>query len=146
MTDFTQTINNRLGVYGGEPPNLWGVLVWGVDDWGWGDNLLEVDIGKVITSTVTPTTLIGFDFFKTLSDALTLTDEVVFHTERTITGSSLSLSSDMGPETLQDSEGFYHVFRGNTTDAEDRVLTDYTESDAQSSTWSVVSFTTTTWS
>lgn len=126
MADFTQTVLNQFELFGGEPPNLWGTLVWGTDNWGYGADVI-VEIGKV------------------LEDSVTLSDSVLKGFEFDI-DDSLSLSSALPDRTLVDAAGFYHVFRGNVTDADDSVSTDFTEVTTSGTSWTAEAEPSTSWS
>lgn len=126
MADFTQTVLNQLNMLGGEPPTLWGTMEWGTDNWGHNNDLV-VEIGKVLS--------LSLSLSETWEKAFTLDVE-----------SSLSLSSAMPDRTLVDAAGFYHVFRGNVTDADDSVASDYTEVSASGTSWTAASEASTSWS
>lgn len=146
MTDFSQTITNRVGVYGGSTTVKWNVLEWGTDNWAFDGDLI-VEVGKVVSSSFSPTTALSFDVAKVLdSQSLTMTSAEVFSAEKTLTGSTLSMSDVLNGITLVDSEGFYRVFRGNTTEGEDKIISDYTEGADPSDSWSEVSPPSTSWS
>ena len=127
MADFTQTITNEFQLFGPAPPNVWGTMEWG-ENWGDGND--------VITST--------HHFLD--SQDVTLTDSYIREFVFTIDFGSTSITSAMDQMTLVDSEGFYHIFRGNTTEAEERAITDYTEESSSDPGWSEVSSPSTSWS
>ncbi len=127
MADFTQTITNQFELFGAEPTNLWGTMEWGNDNWGYGSDVV-VHIEHILDS-----------------QDLTLTSSLVLDFEFTISN-SLTLTEAKEGLTLVDSEGFYHVFKGNTTEGEDQVITDYTEATAASDSWSEVTSPSTSWS
>ncbi len=145
MADFTQTIENRLGIYAADTTENWGSIVWGTDNWGYDEDVI-VSIDKIIAESPTLTTALNFDVAKILTDTVTLTDTV----SKDITGftiaESISLSNVMDGLTLVDSEGFYHVFRGNTTEGEDKVVSSYTEISSTDPGWSEISPPSTSWS
>lgn len=129
MVDYAQTITNDIQLFAAEPTNKWNSIVWGTDNWGYGSD--------VVTDT--------HHYLDDTQD-LTLTSEVIAAFTTTISFGSLSMDTDLDGQTLVDSAGFYHVFVGNTTEGEDRVLTDYTEVDGTTASWSAVSHPSTSWS
>lgn len=127
MADFTQTITNEFQLFGAEPTNLWGTMEWGNDNWGYGSDVV-VHIEKILDSQdLTLTTALNFDATNLITNSLTMT-------------------TAMDELFLVDSEGFYHVFTGNTTEGENRVMTDYTEAGAAGGDWSEQSPPSTSWS
>ena len=145
MTDYAQTITNHLGVYGIALTNKWGTLEWGTDNWAYQDEF-GVEIGKVIAESTTNTTTLLFDVDKIIAETATLTDTIVNDFVLAPIEESITLTSVQDGITLVDSAGFYHVFRGNTTEGEDQVVTSYTEASDASGTWTAESTTSTTWS
>lgn len=107
MADYNQTISNTMGLFGGSETEMWGVMVWGVDNWG--------DSGELRT-TVTKGISAGSIG---LSDSIGKTPKIGVV-------NSLVTVGDMYLERLDDGSGYSYVFTGNTTDAESRVATAYT--------------------
>ena len=126
MADYTITIANDLSVLGIEPPSLWGVMVWGVDLWG-ADGDLITGVDKVLDNTLVTTSTIG-----KIAD-LVLTD-------------SFALSTSLPTITLVDAAGYYHIFRGNVTNADDRIFTNYSQVASASVSWTSATPQSTTWS
>lgn len=127
MADFTQTINNSLNVLGASPPTLWNDFNWGEQNWGADEDLVTA-VDKIIGNTTA------------------LTDALFFDIDLVLSFGSTSISSDLPSQTLEDSDGYFHVFRGGSTNAEDRPLTSYTEVSDGSSTWTESTPPSTTWS
>lgn len=145
MADLSITINERLGVYGGEPTVKWGSLVFGTDNWAFQGNL-GLSVTKPINETLTPSAaLADFEVTKIIEETLDTDDSIVLGATKIIQ-ESLSVSSAMDKLKLKDSEGFYRIFRGNTTEGEEKVVSDYTETSDPSDTWSEVTTSSTTWS
>lgn len=146
MTDFAQTIENHLGVFGGSLTSKWGDMYWG-EPWGErGD--IEKSVDKILEDSSTLTTANAFSVGKIIAEDLDLDVTIVTQTDfiQTINVETLTILADMGAEYLIDSEGFYHVFRGNATDAENRVITDYTDITNGGSSWSEIARPSTPWS
>lgn len=150
MADFSITITNQFELFAGEPPSLWNELIWGTDDWGYNEGDIIHLIGKIIEDASTFTTANNFDIVHFIDDnTLNLDSEIITALDviiEEINFGSLSLTSRMDDIFLQDSEGFYHVFKGNTTDGSDRVVSVYTEVTHDFSNWSEVTSPTTPWS
>lgn len=145
MADLSITIEERIGVYGGQSTVRWNSLVFGTDNWGWQGGL-SISVTKPISETITPSAaLADFEVTKTIEETLSTSDDNVVGVFKTI-NESLSVSSAMDKLKLRDSEGFYRVFRGNTTEGEEKVVSDYTETSDSSDTWSEVTTSSTTWS
>lgn len=145
MADYTQTITNRLGVYSGDTTSRWGTMVWGVDNWGW-DNDLITQVDKVLANTATPTTSLSFDVDKIIAETTTPSDSWSKDYTLAAIANSLGVSSAQNPIYLQDSAGFYHIFRGNTTEGEDQINSTYTEGSTDDSGWTEGSEPSTSWS
>lgn len=116
-----------MNILGGEPPSLWGVMVWGVDEWG--------DTTDLITETT-----------KVLEGSLTFADDTVLQPTIALDGETLTLSSDVTSLHLYDPAGYSYLFIPNTTDADDRVFASYTELGSESTTWTEDTTTSTEWS
>ncbi len=126
MVDYAKTITNTFQVFGPGPTSLWGTMVWGVDEWGGGNDQLA-------------------SAHKILSESLSLSDSWI--KDAVITRSdSLSITSSIPDLTSVDAAGYYHVFISNVTDAADRAITTWTDESDPSSDWSEVSEASTTWS
>lgn len=145
MADYTQTINESFNIYAPEPTNKWGTLIWGTDNWSRdGDHVMEV--GKLISETTTLTSAMGpWDITKLITDALTLTDTVIKDGVTTRT-ESLTMTSPITDLIQTDSEGYYHIFISDVSDAADRATTTYTEATDPSTDWTEATAASTTWS
>jgi hypothetical protein len=146
VADFTQTINNYLLISAADPTTQWGTLVWGTDNWRSNQDVV-VEIGKVIAETITNTTALNFDVTKLIEvEDLNLTSAVIKDYTGPTIAESLTLTNVQDGLVLIDSAGFYHVFRGNTTEGEDQIISDYTEESADTTSWTPASDPSTSWS
>lgn len=129
MADYTQTITNSFQVFAPGPTSEWGSMEWGTDDWGGGDDQKA-------------------EVHKFLADSLTLTD--VWSNVATwnviVLNELAGITSDVPDITQVDADGYYHVFRSDTTDAADRATTTYTEEATSGTSWTAASDSSTIWS
>jgi hypothetical protein len=127
MADFVKTITNNLNIFGIDQPNKWGSMVWGRDNWGFGQNDLIVTVFKLLTNsiTLTDTTTLSIGYIRTFS-------------------LSLSVSADMSDERIFDRAGYAYVF-GASANAESRPLTSYNSYSSPVASFTSVSNTSTTW-
>lgn len=128
MTAWNQTISNTVSVYGIEPPNLWGVIVWGVDNWGFGSTPLIVKPISVYAESEAPT------------NSSPLTNPKILY------GESESPTYGHTRESLGDGGGFLYVFNLPTSNAENRGTTSFSCGAAASDTWTSGTVGTTVWS
>lgn len=146
MADFTQTINNHLLISAADPTTQWGTLVWGTDKWRSNQDIIT-NVGKLISESITNTTALTFDVSKIIEvEDLTLTSEIVKDYIGPTIAESLTMTSAQDGLVLIDSAGFYHVFRGNTTEGEDKITSDYTEETSDTTSWTPASEVSTSWS
>jgi len=145
MADFTITVSNHLPVTAPEEVTLWGTLEWGTDNWGWVNERIT-DVIKVLSNTSTITTAIVKDVEKVLNESTTITTAIFKDYVLSVIANSLTVSDALDELKLIDSNGYYTVFIGNTTDGADRPNTTYTKLSDPSDSWSTVSGPTTTWS
>lgn len=145
MADLTQTINEYLNVSGADETNKWGTLVWGTNKWGSEQDII-VHVGKLIAEALSNTDATFKDVAKTLGEALSLSDSITKDFIGPTIAESLTLNSIQDGLVLTDSAGFYHVFRGNTTEGEDKIISDYTEVSASGTSWTAASEASTSWS
>jgi hypothetical protein len=127
MADFTKTITNTFQVFAPGLTNDWGSMEWGTDDWGGGDDQLASVHKFLASQDISLSESWNKDASSILSETFTL-------------------SGDLTNITLVDSEGYFHVFIGNTTDADDRISTDFTRVSDSDTTWTESSDPTTSWS
>jgi|DEB0MinimDraft_6_1074348.scaffolds.fasta_scaffold01604_11 hypothetical protein len=117
MADQTKSISNTLSFFGPEPA-YYNTAVYGTDTYG-DTNDLDVQIGKVLSNSITPDT----DIFKNLSIVRT---------------NSLSFIGDWTTsELVGDGSGWFYNFPPKN--AENRSLTSWTQQTEEDSTWSPVS-------
>jgi hypothetical protein len=126
MADFTKTVTNSINCFGLEQPSVWGSMLWGTDNWGYGQTT-ATDVEKNI-----------------LDNIVTPTDDYFLATEKVL-DNSIPSTQEMTEETLQDGKGYYYVFTKPSLDAEDRNLNNYTEDSGASTTWTEDSRTSTGW-
>lgn len=123
MTVFNVTIDEPLRVFGVEPTNNWGAMLWG-EKWAFGD--LDVISETVFTVdeqlALSDDSEVGFDVN---------IDEIVNHT------------GSMYSETVTDLAGYDRVFQ-ISTNAENRPLTSYNQISAPSS-FTTFTHTSTSW-
>ncbi len=131
MANLSITISNTLSVFGATPPSLWGVMVWGVDNWGYGSSDLLENVDKLVSNT------------------LTLDSAVALQVEwNPVISNTLTLTEDMTSETLADRSGegaWLYEFPGSVTNAESRVISSFTASSEATASFTVASAPTTTW-
>ena len=126
MADFSITISNVVGVFGPEPTEAWGYMVWGTDKWAYATEDLPATIGHVVDNTQT----VDSDITKLASHQV---DE------------SLVLGSETTSEYLTDGSGYNYVFPGNVTNADNRISTNWTALTYDTATYTTSSRPTTTW-
>lgn len=109
MATFTITVNNSLNLFGPEDSNKWGGIVWGEDNWGYGDVDLTTKIFKVLENSLSLDSIIS-----------TLVIRFINVTN------TLSIDVDMGSEEIREPNGYYRIL-GSGQNAETRPLTSYNE-------------------
>jgi hypothetical protein len=127
---LTKTISNSINLLGLSPSTKWGStysMVWGTSKWGEGTLDLAIEIGKLISNSVTPSDSYTREVGKSLTNELTSTFE----------GSR---------QNLIDSAGYYWIFPGSVSDADDRATVTYSSSSVASTTWTSGTVGSTTWS
>lgn len=134
MADHSITITNAIVTFGPAPSTKWGVgtpytMTWGTSKWGEGTEDLMCAFEKVLSNSITP------------SD-----DNYYFNIEHLISLGSISPTFEMSSETLTDGSGYYYNFISNTSEAEDRDATTYTQVSNSSSSWTEDSDENTSWS
>lgn len=132
MADFSKTISNSINCLGPAPSTKWGTgtpytMTWGTSKWGEGTEDLQIAFIKVISESVIPSDSVAKSASKQLSDSLTL-------------------SGDMGSESLQDGSGYYYVFSTPTTDGESRLIPTYAEGSVSSQSYTCLSVASINWS
>jgi hypothetical protein len=115
MTAYSKTIVNSISVFGPEGSSRWGVMVWGVDNWG-----------------------TSFDFpiavLKGLENSVTFDDTVSKNAAKGIVNTITPISEPVH-EYIQDSAGWYHVYPPEVIDLEQRYSPTYTSGTTGSSGW-----------
>jgi len=126
LTDFTKTISNDINCFGIEPSNKWGAIDWG-DDWGEGANDLICHVLRTISNSVTPSWDLNIRF------------------TRTISLGSIAGLFDMGSQYLTDPNGYYRLFQGNVTDANERSSNVFAEQSDPDDNFTSLTAASTTW-
>lgn len=127
MADHTIAYSNSVGLLGPGASSNWGVMVWGVDPWGFSSDI-TIRVGKSITNDITPTgAVFAFDFEKSVVNTIDST-------------------SDPSAEYLSDPAGYRYVFPRPSTNAENRPLSSFTCGAAAGGTWTSGSAGSTVWS
>jgi len=126
LADLSITINNTVLIFGPEPSESWGGMLWGTDKWAYASEDLPAAIGHVVDETQT----IDSDIVKSASHQI---------------AESLTVSSETTSETLQDGSGYYYVFPGGSTEAENRISTTWSALTYDTATFTTSSRPSTTW-
>lgn len=127
MTDHTITITNEINVYGPEPTQKWGSMVWGVNLWGYENIDLYVSVFKPIAETIYCD-----------SDAIKKACKYI--------SNNFSVDADMSSEGLSDQNGWDYLFVDNTTEGENRDFSTYTDVSSNTASYTDLTATSTTWS
>lgn len=128
MANYSKTVSNSLRLFGVAPSSKWGAYNWNAFIWGEGTTDLTTIIEKWLSNAVTPSSTVSISLFfaQTISN-------------------TLSVTSDMGSETLTDGAGYNYVI-GNASELEDRSLPNWTDQTRDTETYTTVSNASTTWS
>ena len=171
MTAYSQTVRNNLWPFSNAGTNisLWGTEKWGAGYyWGYEPTKPAYDIrhvmaasGPVLSSAQAPFNVVhvvaasgpvlssaqgAFDVVHYVTaDGPTLTDLTAKLWTFVVQADSIVMSSDPASETLIDENGYLYVF-GTVSNAENRVLTQYTSAAVTDVTWSQGTAGTTVWS
>ncbi len=127
MADFSITISNRLQVFGSGPSTKWNALTWSSGKWGEGTNEIVQDV------------------IKNISNSLSLSDDYTFGSSKTISN-AIYPTFEMASEYLTDANGYYFVFVGGLSDAENQIITTYTEGSQASTSYTSATGGSTVWS
>jgi hypothetical protein len=126
MASFAQTVANSLNVLGVSPPSLWGVMVWGTDNWGVTEDV-ATSYEKGLSETITLTDALGKSYDLTpIADTITLTE------------SPLEINRSIG---IWD-----YNFTKPTIDGSEAVYDESSKISDPSTTWTKQSDGSTTWS
>lgn len=147
MTAYSVTISNQLRTFGEGPPSLWNSYNWGSFKWGEGTatipwtfiHLVDADDLQIATARY-------FQLVKLLgAETISLDSLTNFFLVRLVTN-TLTLASDSSTQYLRDGEGYYYVFPGGVTNADDRAVPSWSAGSAGSQTWTQGSASSTSWS
>jgi hypothetical protein len=115
MADFTQTITNTFKVFGPDVTYLWNEFLWGTGYWGV-DGDLDLDIGKLYSSTVTGTVALTFDAIHILPVQTTTVDvALTFDVVHTLSAQTITGSDAFSDLSLTDAAGYEYVYPSKTT-------------------------------
>lgn len=133
MANLSKTITNSIQSFGPAPSTKWGsgspyTMTWGASLWGEGTQDLPVYMTKGISNGVS------------VADAVALS---ILYTM--VISESFSLTSETVSETLQ-SGGYYYVFAGPVTDAENRSRPTYASGSVTAPSWTTLTASDITWS
>ena len=140
MATLTKTISNTLRLYGVEPHNKWGTLVWGTSTWAQQD-IQWTDYKSVVNTMVVSSTR-GFRVEHLVSDDIVL-DTVISRQFPAWISSGFSVSSRIA-SVYRLNSGWYSV-KGDTANALSFPVDSFSEVVDPSFTWSTVTRPTTTW-
>jgi len=115
MASFTQTITNTFKVFGPDVTYLWNGFNWGTGYWGV-DNDLNLDIGKIYSSTVTGSVSLAFDAEHILPDQTTTVGvSLAFDVVHTLPAQTITGSDSFDDISLSDSAGYEYIYPSKTT-------------------------------
>jgi len=141
LTVFTKTISNTLRLYGVEPHNKWGALIWGIDVWGQRD--IEWTDYKRYSNTLTVSSTQGFKVSHQVSENVFF-DTIISRQYSYKISENLNVGSSISA-IYRLNNGWYSQ-RGDTTNALSFPINNFSQVVDPTDNWSVVSSTTTTWS
>lgn len=132
MANHTISISNSINSFGPAPSTKWGTgsvynMTWGSSKWGEGTIDLQVDVVKILTNSVI------------LSGAVNIFDIVP------VISNSLVFTSETTNEGLRTANGYYYLFTGPTTEAENRNQSTYISGTGASTSWTQASAAGGTW-
>jgi len=140
LATFTVTIQNSLKVYGQEPTNLWGVMVWGDDVWGWRD--VEWQFQKNLSESINLTQSQYKNVHHKVDVGMTF-DTVLSRQFPYRVYESVSLSSAITSVKVINNGWF--VTKGGETNALNWPTDQFTKVSATTTDWTRTSLTTTDW-
>lgn len=126
MASFAQTVTNSLNVLGASLPSLWGVLIWGTDNWGVTEDL-ATSFEKGLFETITLTDTLGKSYQLT-----PISDSIAF------SGSDLEINRSIGV--------WDYNFTKPTIDGAEAIYDESTKISDPSTSWSKQSDGSTEWS
>ncbi len=140
MGTITKTITNTVRLYGIEPHNKWGSLVWGTDTWAQQDVQWKFD--KYLPLNLSLSFQNAFKVRHLVSESATLST-LISRQFPARTSSSISLSSRV-VSVYRVNNGWY-VQRLEETNLLDVPLDNFTEIPDTVTPWTQLSSTSTTW-
>jgi hypothetical protein len=115
MASFTQTISNTFKVFGPDVTYLWNAFNWGEGYWGL-DNDLDLDIGKLYSSTVTGAVSHVFGVEHQIDDQTTTVGvNLSFDVVHTLSAQTITGSDGFDDLSLTDAAGYEYVYPSKTT-------------------------------
>lgn len=127
MASFTIAYSNSVGLIGPGAATNWGVMVWGVDPWGFSSDI-TVNVLKAIANNIFPSgAVLGFGVNKSVAN-------------------DLATTCDPSAEYLSDPAGYQYVFPRPSTNAENRPLSSFTCGIAAGGAWTSGTAGSTVWS
>ena len=140
MALLTITVRNTLRVYGIEPHNKWGVMIWGTSTWGQRD--VEWTDYKYVPNTMTVNSTQGFRVSHKIEESLTLDTTISRQFGYQVTN-TVNLSSRIA-SVYRINNGWY-VTRGDITNALSFPVDSFTEVTRPATSWTVLTPPSTTW-
>lgn len=148
MADYVKTITNEVRFFGGKTSTKWGAnqfpytMTWGTSLWGYGFSLI-IDVDKIISDTLTPTTTIIKDSQKLIEDSISPTSEVSKEPFITILN-TFTVSGDLSSEKKYSGDWSY-VFVSDTTEGEERDFPTWTTATSSNGSFTTSTISSTTW-
>lgn len=128
MATHTVTLTNQINVFGAEPTVKWNSMVWGTDNWSEGTITLPLVVYKnIVDNTMTASNAVGFKVTKGVYNTFVVSNAI----------------TDL---FKFDSNGYYYVFKPETTDGVDRQFPSYSSSTAGTGSYTSLARTSVSWS
>ena len=143
MTDFTITISNTMNVFGISPTNQWGVMVWGIDNWG-PSEIFQKDVFKVVVDAQAMTTAYIKDITHTITNTLSFIDAIAKIPTVTFSD-TLNLSGNTPTIVEYDGNNYQYIWTKPTVNVDLKVISSYSSTVNASDTYSGTVNTSTTW-
>jgi azurin len=131
VTDFTKTISESINVFGAEPTNKWGTVLWG-QKWGYGNTEIVHRIYQSLDDAA-------------IANIIVLSDSTSIRFFKVI-GETLRVSDTLDEISLKDSQGYNYIFTTPTENSEDAPSTSWTPSSDPTTTYVTVGDPSTSWS
>jgi len=133
MAALSITINEGINLFGAEPSNKWGTVLWG-EKWGFGNVGIVQEIYQNLDDAVVANVIVMTDTVSTLFRiVLTIED-------------SITMIGDLNNVNLIDAVGYRYIYTTPTDDSEDAPATNWTASSVPTTVFSNVSQSSTPWS